>query len=331
MVTARAAEFEGHVEVFRRELLAHCYRMLGSLQDAEDLVQETLLRAWRAYDRFDPQRASLRTWLYRIATNACLSALSSRRTRSLPSGLAGPSVDPTQPLPRDDVELWLQPFPDALLSSDRDDPAGLVAARESLRLALIVAWQLLPPRQRAVIILRDVLEFSTIEVAAMLETTPAAVNSALQRARARLREEPIEPDDITDLDDSQARELVRRYAEAFENGDVAALQRLLTADAVVEMPPLLAWFAGREAYGRVITQVYAVRGRDWRMIPTAANGRPALAAYVRGEDGAYHATSIQVFSVSRAGISRNVVFQDPRLIPLFGLPAELDAATRPTS
>jgi RNA polymerase sigma-70 factor (ECF subfamily) len=318
--------FAQRTEVFRRELLVHCYRLLGSVHEAEDLVQETLLRAWRARDRFDERRASLRTWLYRIATNACLTALERRRTRPLPSNLAGPSDDPARPVVHGDAEAWLQPFPDRLLAEDPSDPAGVIAAREQLRLALVAAWQLLPPRQRAILILRDVLEFSAAEVAEMLETTTAAVNSGLQRARARLRDASLREDDVA-MPDAAARAKVERYVAAFERGDVAALTRLLTADAVVEMPPLLGWFAGREAYARVITRLYALRGTNWRMLPTSANGQPALAAYVRGDDGVYHANSIQVFTVTGAGIRRNVVFLDPDLFPLFGFPPTVDGTT----
>src|SRR6478735_5575449 len=169
----------------RRELLAHCYRMLGSVHDAEDLVQETMLRAWRARDQYDERRASVRTWLYRIATNACLTALQDKRRRPLPSGLGGPSDDPTEPLVPGREVGWLQPFPDALLA-DHDDPAAVLAARGSMRLALIAALQFLPARQRAVVILRDVLDYSAAESAVILDTAPTAVNSSLQRARARL-------------------------------------------------------------------------------------------------------------------------------------------------
>jgi len=288
-------------------------------------VQETMLRAWRARDRYDGQRASVRTWLHQIATNACLNALDSRRRRPLPSSLAGPSDDPTQPLVRGPVGAWLQPLPDALLAGTDDDPAAALASREHLRLALVAAWQLLPPRQRAIVILRDVLDYSAVEVAAMLETTPPAVNSALQRARARLRAAAIEEEHLAGPNDPHARALLERYVDAITQGDIAALQRLLTADAIVEMPPLLSWFAGREAYGRVIAQVIALRGCDWRMLPAAANGQPALAAYVRGQDGAYHANSIQVFSITSGGIRRNVVFLEPALFPLFGLAPRLPA------
>jgi RNA polymerase sigma-70 factor (ECF subfamily) len=319
-------DFVRRTDPFRRELLVHCYQMLGSIHDAEDLVQETLLRAWRAYGRFDDRRASLRTWLYRIATNACLTALESRSRRPLPSGLGAPNDDPEQPLVRGQEVPWLQPFPDALLGEDPSDPATVLAARGSLRLALVAAMQFLPARQRAILILRDVLDLPAAEVADMLDTTPAAVNSGLQRARARLGEVAAGEDQIDEPADPRRRALVDRYVTAFENADVAALTRLLTDDAVLEMPPFLNWFVGREYYARFIARIFALRGTDWRMIPTSANGQPALGAYVRGEDGAYHVHTLQVFTVTGSGISRNVVFQDAGLFATFGLPPSLDDA-----
>ncbi len=314
-------DFERRTDPFRRELLVHCYRMLGSVQDAEDLLQETMLRAWRARERFDAGRASLRTWLYRIATNACLNALESRNRRPLPSGMVGPSDDPEAPMiPRQEVP-WLQPFPDAMLGAEREDPATALANRGSMRLAFVAAMQYLTPRQRAVLILRDVLDWSAAEVAGALDTTPAAVNSALQRARARL--EGAGEDQIDEPSDLDRRALIDRYVTAFENADVAALERLLTDDAVLEMPPVLNWFVGREAYGRFIAHLFAVRGSAWRMIPTAANCQPAVGAYLRGQDGAYHVHTLQVFTVTDQGISHNVVFQDPSLFATFGLPPRL--------
>ncbi len=320
-------DFARRTEPFRRELLAHCYQMLGSVHDAEDLVQETLLRAWRAYGQFDERRASLRTWLYRIATNACLTALQSRSRRPLPSGLGGPSDDPEGPLIPALETPWLQPFPDAMLGVDRNDPATVLASRGSLRLAFVAAMQFLPARQRAIVILRDVLDLSAAEVADVLDTTSAAVNSALQRARARLAEVAVREDQIDEPADPHRRALVDRYVMAFENADIVALTRLLTDDVVLEMPPVPNWFVGREAYGRFIAHIFAMRGSEWRMLPTAANGQAAVAAYVRGQDGAYHMHTLQVFTVTASGISRNVVFQDPRLFALFGLSPRLEAAT----
>src|SRR6476469_8194126 len=190
----------------RRELLAHCYRMLGSVHDAEDTVQETMLRAWRAWDQYDERRASVRTWLYRIATNACLTSLQSRSRRPLPSGLGGPSDDPNAPLTPGREVSWLQPFPDVLLG-DRDDPAAVLAARGSMRLALIAALQYLPARQRAVVILRDVLDYSAAETAVILDTSATAVNSSLQRARARLGAVAPLQDELDEPADAARREL----------------------------------------------------------------------------------------------------------------------------
>jgi RNA polymerase sigma-70 factor (ECF subfamily) len=300
--------------------------MLGSIHDAEDLVQETMLRAWRAYSRFDERRASLRTWLYRIATNVCLTALRGRSLRPLPSGLGGPRDDPEGPLiPALEVP-WLQPFPDAMLGVDRNDPATILVSQGSLRLAFVAALQYLPARQRAILILRDVLDLSAAEVADLLNTTSVAVNSALQRARGRLHEVAAHEDQIEEPSDPRSRALVDRYSMAFENADIAALTRLLIDDVVLEMPPIPNWFVGREAYGRFIAYVFSLRGSDWRMLPTLANRQPAVAAYVRGQDGAYHAHTLQVFTVTGSGISRNVVFQDSRLFATFGLSTRLDAA-----
>jgi RNA polymerase sigma-70 factor (ECF subfamily) len=314
-------DFEGHTGPYRHELLVHCYRLLGSVHEAEDLVQETMLRAWRARDRYDEKLASVRTWLYKIATNVCLTALQGRARRPLPSGLGGPSDDPDTPLvPSFDVP-WLQPFPDARLG----DPASQVVRRGSLRLALIAAMQVLPPRQRAVLILRDVLEFTALEVAALLDTSPAAVNSALQRARAGLSGATLTESQIAEPDDGAIRDIVDRYIRSFEAGDVDTLVTLLTDDAVLEMPPVPLWYLGRVDYGRFIARVFALRGSDWRMIPTSANGQPAVAAYCRGDDGDHQLHTLQVFTVTSAGISHNVVFQDPGVFAAFELPTVIAA------
>jgi RNA polymerase sigma-70 factor (ECF subfamily) len=325
VLTSTSEDFEIRTNPFRRELLAHCYQMLGSVHDAEDLLQETLLRAWRAYDRFDESRASLRTWLYRIATNACLTALEQRSRRPLPSGLgAPPNSDPEQPLIRGEEVPWLQPIPDSMLGTDHGDPAAVLVSRGNLRLAFVAAMQFLPARQRAVLILRDVLDWPTAEVAEALETTSAAVNSALQRARARLGEAGLAEDQINEPADPGHRALIDRYVTAFENADLAALERLLTHDAVLEMPPFLNWYVGREAYVRFIARVFTLRGTDWRMLPVQANGQPAVAAYVRAHNGSYDLHTLQVFTVTRSGVSRNTVFQDPSLFTTFALPTHLE-------
>ncbi|ETK33662.1 sigma-70 family RNA polymerase sigma factor [Microbispora sp. ATCC PTA-5024] len=308
-------QFEQIVSPYRRELMAHCYRMLGSVHDAEDLLQEVFLRAWRSSEGFDEGRASPRTWLYRIATNACLTALEQRGRRALPSGLSGPGEEPEEgPRHRRPEVTWLQPVPDALV-----DPAAIVASRGGVRLAFVAALQHLPPRQRAVLILRDVLAWRASEVAELLDTSVAAANSALQRARAQLARAAPAEDELAEPDDPRDRGLLDRYVSAFERRDVAALEELLREDAVLEMPPYLAWFAGREAYARFIGWVCATRG-PWRMRHTRANGQPALAAYVDTGDGVLRAHSLHVFTVTGSGIARNVVFGDPSLFPVFSLP-----------
>src|SRR5215469_10156728 len=243
--------------------------MLGSVHDAEDVVQETMLRAWKARDRYDSALASVRTWLYRIATNACLSALEGRARRPLPSGLGAPSRDPGTPLTPDFDIPWLQPFPDARFDA---------GTRADMRLALVAAMQYLPPRQRAVLLLREVLEFSAAEVAAQLETTVPAVNSALQRARAAL-EGAGDAGDIAEPAEPGARAVIDRYARAFEAADVDALVRLLTDEAVMEMPPVPLWYRGSRDYGLFLRRVFDMRGTGWGMVPLTANGQPALAAY----------------------------------------------------
>jgi RNA polymerase sigma-70 factor, ECF subfamily len=312
---------------FRAELLAHCYRMLGSVQDAEDQVQETLIRAWRSYGDFEG-RASVRTWLYRIATNACLRALENSSRRPLPSGLGAPGEDPAAPPAAGRPEVpWLQPMPDVLVSAGPADPASIVTSRSSMRLALIAAMQYLPARQRAVLILRDVLQWRAAEVAELLGTTTVAVNGMLQRARARLSEAAPAEDDIHEPASPDDRALADRYAAAFENADIAALTELLREDAVLEMPPLPTWFAGRAA---VLAFVRAQVLRDaglFRLIPTAANGQPAFAAYLRDAGGPYRAHGILVLTIATSRVTRATMFMDPGLLATFGMPPALPAAT----
>ncbi len=314
-------DFEHLTDPFRRELLAHCYRMLGSVHDAEDLVQETFLRAWRSYDQFDGHRASLRTWLYRIATNACLTALAHRSHRPLPSGLGAPSDDTDRPPTDSRPEIpWLQPIPDAMLAAAPGDPAAIVASRSSVRLAFVAALQHLPARQRAVLILRDVLAWRAAEVADLLDTTTAAVNSALQRARAQLEDVSPAEDEVAEPTDAEQRELLDRYVRAFVNADVAALKRMLADDVIMEMPPFLTWFSGHDAVGRFITSRVTVAADRWRMIPTSANGQPAAAAYLRRGDGVHRAHTVHVFTITGAGIARIDAFHDPGLFATFGFP-----------
>ena len=320
-MTVSEEGFDGLVEPFRTELLAYCYRMLGSAHDAEDLVQDTYLRAWRARAQYDANRSSLRTWLYRIATNACLTALESRGRRPLPSGLVAAS-DPLGPFVQGENLAWLQPLPDSLL--DRGDPARAVIDRSSLRLAFAAALQHLSPRQRGALILRDVLSFSASEAAGILGTTAVSVNSSLQRARARLKEAGIAQEPLSEPSAAEQRAWVDRYMKAFEQADVEGLKRLLTEDVLMEMPPMLKWFTGPGNYGLFMDWVFGVCGADWRLQRVAANGQPGFAAYVRAGDR-YEAHTLQVFTVTAEGISRNSVFQGLEVFAAFGLPAGFDA------
>jgi RNA polymerase sigma-70 factor (ECF subfamily) len=322
--TPNRAEFALRTEPFRRELLAHCYRMVGSLDEAEDLVQETYLRAWRAYDRFEGH-SSLRVWLYRIATNVCLNALEHRRRRVLPSGLAGPGIE--SDVPPGSVEPgveWLQPLPDALVTSASEDPAAIVVGREGLRLALIASLQYLAPRQRATLILREVLDIPASEVAEMLNTTVPAVKSALQRARARLDQVDPVGEPVDEPTEPRARELLDQYIAGFEHADTMALERALRTDAAIEMVGTRTWFAGRAACLNYLEQVIGSAG-DWRMLATSANGQPAVAGYQRRSDGTYAAFGLAVLVVTSAGIKRVVVFAGADLVSRSGLPSTLRA------
>jgi RNA polymerase sigma-70 factor, ECF subfamily len=313
---------------FRDELLAYCYRMLGSVQDAEDQVQETLLRAWRSYGGFEG-RSSMRTWLYRIATNACLRALENRGRRPLPSGLGAPAQDADAPLADPRLEVpWLEPFPGALFGTAPADPAAIVISRTGMRLALIAALQYLPPRQRAVLILRDVLQWRAAEVAGLLGISTVAVNSLLQRARAHIELAAPAEDAIREPARPADRDLADRYAAAFENADLTELVAILREDAVLEMPPLPGWFRGRDAIAGFLGARVLGRPGDWRMVPTAANGQPAFAAYLRDGDGRHHAHGICVLTLTGTHVSRIVSFNDPGLFPAFGLPARLPAGER---
>ncbi|MEH1013796.1 sigma-70 family RNA polymerase sigma factor [Micromonospora sp. CPCC 206060] len=316
---AGRSALEGH----RRELTGYCYRMLGSAFDAEDAVQETMLRAWRGVDRFDG-RSSLRTWLYRIAHHVCLDQLSSRRRRALPVDLGSPSAPVETALggPRSD-QGWIGPAPDRSVLPDVGDPADLALARESVRLAFVAALQHLPPRQRAVLILRDVLRWQATEVAGLLDDSVASVNSALQRARAtmagRSAADGTTPDDL----DPAHRRLLDRYVASFERYDIDTLVSLLREDATHCMPPYRMWLRGATDIGRWM--LGPGRGcRGSRLLRVSANGGPAFAQYRPDPAGGYRPFSIQLPTVSGDRISGFTHFLDTRLFPLFGLPPHLE-------
>ncbi|MEV4473819.1 sigma-70 family RNA polymerase sigma factor [Nonomuraea sp. NPDC049504] len=318
-------DFLRQADPMRRELLAHCYRMMGSVHDAEDLVQETYLRAWKAYEGFEG-RSSLRTWLYRIATTTCLTALDSRSRRPLPTGLGAPSQEAAAPLARDDEVPWLEPAPDALTGAGADDPAAIVTSRESIRLALIAALQHLPPRQRAVLVLRDVLRWKAAEVAEAVGVSTAAVNSLLQRARAQLDEVAPSIDDPVEPLTSEQRDLLDRYVAAFENYDVDGLVHLFTEDAVWEMPPFTGWYQGPESIAELTrTQCPAERAGDLRLVPVAANGQPAFAVYHR-KDGVYGQFAIMVLTLSGDRVSHVGMFFEEQLFETFGLPPKWEGS-----
>jgi RNA polymerase sigma-70 factor (TIGR02960 family) len=341
MTTAANAEFETLTDPFRRELLAHCYRMVGSIQDAEDLVQEVYLRAWRSFDRFEG-RSSLRVWLYTIATRVCLTALESRRRRPLPSDLSGPSHNPGQLIASPEPGMiWMQPIPDALLDTSSGDPQARFNSQAGIRLAFIAALQGLSARQRAVLILRDVLSMRAAEVAEILDTTTIAVNSALRRARSQLELNATTEDELMEPVEAELREILDRYVEAFEHADIDALVGLLRADVELEMPPTPTWFTGRDAVAgffalRVIGQPRWHSGLGWsqggwHLIPTRANGQLAFAAYGCDDDGRYVAHGVHVLTLLGNRIARITVFNDASLLPTFGYASVLDATGVPIS
>jgi RNA polymerase sigma-70 factor (TIGR02960 family) len=306
---------------FRTELLAHCYRMVGSAHDAEDLVQETYLRAWRAYAGFEG-RSSVRSWLYTIATNACLTALRPRPVRMLPSGLGGPYDGPGRPpaMAGPDEVAWLEPLPDAWLAPPADDRAAVAVDRESVRLALIASLQHLPARQRAILILREVLAFSAAETAEILGTSTAAVKSGLQRARARLDELGPQPGELLEPADPRARALLDGYIAAFERSDVSLLERVLRADATLEATPFLDWQAGRTMCLQILAEFVLGKPGDWRMLATSANGQPAAVVYHRDPAGVLRPDGAVLLAGTAAGIARVVKFHDPALVAMFGFP-----------
>jgi RNA polymerase sigma-70 factor, ECF subfamily len=323
------SELAPQLEQHRRELTAYAYRMLGSAFEAEDAVQEAFVRAWRAFDRFEG-RAALRSWLYRIATNVCLDMLSSRQRRARPMDL-GPASSADGPLgPMLPEVTWIEPIPDGRVIPEAADPADLAVARESVRLAFVAALQHLPARQRAVLILREVLRWHADEVAELMETSVASVNSALQRARAtlaasRLDEQPAKP-----MDDEQ-RQLLARYVDAFERYDMDKLTSLLHEDANWNMPPFELWLQ-THADIRTFCLGPGIGCDGSRLVPVSANGSPAFAQYKPGPDGGYVPWSLQVLELRDGAIGGITFFLDTeRFFPLFGVPSEYSETATATS
>jgi RNA polymerase sigma-70 factor (ECF subfamily) len=320
--TRDAGQLELQLEQHRVELTAYCYRMLGSGFEAEDAVQETLVRAWRGFDRFEG-RSSLRSWLYRIATNVCLDMLNGTQRRARPIDL-GPSSTADTPLgPPITESAWIEPMPDGRVLPDASDPAELAVNRETVRLAFIAALQHLPPRQRAVLILREVLRWKASEVAELLETSVASVNSALQRARSTLAAGDSTVPDSFQPDDDAQRALLARYVEAFERYDLDALVALLHEDATQNMPPYDLWLRGPTEISRWMLGP-GIGCRGSRLVPTAANGVPAFGQYrPSGPNGSFEPWSLQVLEISNGRIAGLTFFLDTgRLFPLFGLPSQ---------
>jgi RNA polymerase sigma-70 factor (ECF subfamily) len=299
--------FVKEAEQLRRELLAYCYRLTGSVQDAEDLVQEAMLHGWRSYARFRGE-ATVRTWLYRIATNAFLS--SSRRRRHLPSDLGPPATDVSLEAVLDENSAWIEPLPDALVCCDAD-PARLVIERDLLRLALTASLQRLPARQRSALLLREALDFSAAEIGDALDISVAAVKSLLQRARATLEtidEAPHEADEPT------ANRLLETYMRAFETSDIRLLERTLRGDAMLEMTPARTWFSGRTTCLPYLRTVIGEPG-EWSMRPTRANGQPAATVYRYGDP-----LGVAVLGLRDGGIARISLFGDPAVVRRFNTP-----------
>jgi len=326
-VAVTAPAFDTDLEPYRRELTGYCYRMLGSGFEAEDAVQETFVRAWTHSSQFEG-RSSVRSWLYRIATNVCIDMGRQVQRRARPMEM-GPSSPPDErllepPLPE---ATWVTPIADSRVGGDYDDPAELATYRESIRLAFITALQHLPPRQRAALILCEVLRWSAAEVASLLDTSVPAVNSALQRARATLASAPG-PESSGQLDDVDPQ-LLERYVDAFERYDIDTLVTLLHDDAVQSMPPFALWLQGAKNIGAWMLEPEPSRCRGSRLVATSANGCPAFAQYKIDPEGGYAPWSIQVLEISGGKIAELaffLAFMDPeRLFPAFGLPLHLDA------
>jgi len=315
--------FEELVEPYRRELLAHCYRILGSFEDAEDMLQETLVRVWKRLDTFEG-RSSLRAWFYKIATNACLDALDSRRMRGLPRELYRRG-DPDKPLPQATREaIWIEPFPDAMLDTQPDIyPEARYEVRESITLAFVAALQKLPGRQRAALLLCDVLGWSSAEAAEILDMTTAAVNSALQRARETLKQ-PSERKTKPSRLNEQLSSLLSRYVAAWESADSAALVAVLREDVALTMPPIPVWFGGVTDV-KMFLDGYLFKGPDMRrmrLMPAQVNGSPSFAIYQLDESGVYRAAALQILTIEdgKIGEINDYLTYDSQLFSKLGLP-----------
>lgn len=330
------SEFSAVTEPYRRALLAHCYRLLGSLQDAEEMVQETLLRAWQYRESY-AGRASVRAWLYKIATNLCLDTLARRQRRTLPIARQA-AADLNDPIPADINEpIWLEPFPDTLLAPETMMPEVRFARRERIDLAFLVLLQQLPPRQRAVLLLRDVLEWQASEVAQLLDITVPAVKSLLFRARQVLAQQTDHFVTLAETSFAQSdvvtQSLLQRYTTAWEQADIDGLVALLKEDATFSMPPIPSWYQGRPTIAGLVAKTVfrgPAQGR-WRLQPTRANGQPAFGLYRIGDqqpDGTviYQAYGIQVVTVTGLLIADITTFRVPTLFAKFGLPGQLAAA-----
>jgi RNA polymerase sigma-70 factor, ECF subfamily len=322
-VAVGSGELEDQLEQHRRALTGYCYRMLGSPFEAEDAVQETLLRAWRGFERFEG-RAALRSWLYRIATNVCLDTLKGRERRALPMDF-GAAQEPIEANLNTRPEVtWIHPIPDRALAGEAD-PADVAVAHDTIRLAFVAALQHLPPRQRAVLILCEVLRWKAGEVAELLDTTVASVNSALQRARATLEASGVSSDDTASPTDEAQRELLARYVDAFQRYDLDALVSLLRSDATQSMPPYDMWLSGRDD---VLAFWFGpgIGCRGSRLVPVAANGSFAFGQYKPSASGSGHDPwALQVLEIREGGVAELTFFLDTeRIFPLFGLPPHLD-------
>jgi RNA polymerase sigma-70 factor (ECF subfamily) len=315
-----SAEFEAMVAPYRRELRAYCYRMAGAMGDADDLLQEGLLRAWRGLAGFEA-RASLRTWLYRVVANTCINELERRQRRVLPPEL-GPAARPQDVMPPRGEPIWIEPAPEALEDLP-STPESQLDARESIALAFLTAIQVLPPRQRAVLLLRDVLGWSAAQCAELLSMSVAAVNSALQRARetvAARRSALAGIDRAPAPDDVRTRDLLARYVRAWEDTDVGAFAALLREDAVLTMPPMSEWLQGRDDIAAAVGGMafHAGARGNLRLVPTRANGQPAFAGYERGDDGVYTVRAIHVLQLDGDRVAAVVAFVDPQMALRFG-------------